>query len=264
MSSILPKPIFDDNTCFYKISPSHKALEAQWIVDTVNPNKILSIVSSGHDGIELAKLDDDTRIYLPTVTPRKIVEKSKEVSKNVIRVGKNYPECYRMLEGIIRNNENMINVSSGMVEKHLAHKRALEKLTRKFNPDYIFVPDSNMDLSVGILEGLKENEMSDITVVASILPDHFTLSPRFNTKYKHKLFFTGITFAGHDAPGLNRDYKLHGNFVSKTVASPDFCFSKYSQYYPNLDAMNFLNMEISTKFNVDSKKLVVITGDTLL
>ena len=83
MSSILPKPIFDENTCFHKISPSHKALEAQWIIDTVNPNKILSIVSSGHDGIELAKLDDDTHIYLPTVTPRKIVEKSKKSRKEI-------------------------------------------------------------------------------------------------------------------------------------------------------------------------------------
>ena len=69
---------------------------------------------------------------------------------------------------------------------------------------------------------------------------------------------------GHDAPGLNRNYKLHGNFVSKTVASPDFCFSKYSQYYPDLDGMNFITMEISTKFNPKSKKLIVLSGENLL
>lgn len=264
MNSILPTPSFDINTNFHKILPSHTALESQFIIDTVNPNKILGIVSSGHDGIELAKLDDDTHVYLPIGTPRKIVEKTKKVSKNVIRMGKNYPECYRIAEGIIRNNDNMINVSAGMIKKHNAYRRLLKIPLREFEPDYILVADSNMDLSVGILESLEENEMNDITVVACVLPDHYTLSSKFNTKYRHKPFFTGITFMGHDAPGLNRDYKLYDNFVAKTVKSPDYCYSKYSPHYPDLDAMNFLTMEIASKLNPESKKLVILTGENLL
>lgn len=264
MNSILPTPAFSDKTEFHEVLPSHKALESQYIIDTVNPNKILGIASSGHDGIELAKLDHDTHVYLPTGTPRGILEKTKQVTENVIRVGKNYPDCYRMAEGIIRNRRNMINVSSGMVNKHSAYKRMLNATLREFKPDYIFVPDSNMDLSVGILEGLKENEMDDITVVSCVLPDNFNLSPRFNTIYKHKPFFTGMTFLGHDAPGLNRNYKLFNNFVTKTVTSPDFVYNKYASFYPHLDAMNFLPMEISTKFNPNSRKLVILTGENLL
>lgn len=264
MSSILPEPIFDSNTEFHELVPSHKAIESQYIIDTVNPNKILGIVSSGHDGIELAKLDSDTHVYLPTGTPRKIIEKTKNVTKNVIRVGKNYPDCYRISEGIIRNKENMINVSAGLIEKHNAFRRILKVPLREFEFDYIFVPDSNMNLSVGILESLEENGMNDITVVACVLPDHYNISSRFNNVYRHKPFFTGITFVGHDAPGLDRDYKLYNNFVAKTVTSPDYCYSKYSPRYPDLDAMNYLSMEVASKFNPKSKKLVLLSGENLL
>ena len=264
MNSILPRPKFDDNTFFHEIVPNHKALESQWIIDNVNPNMLLGIVSMGHEGIELTKLESDTHVFMPTETPSKIYEKTKNITNNVSRVGRNYPECYDIAEGIIRNHENMLNVSTGMLKKHLAHKRILDKPILEFEPDYIFIPDSNFDLCVGILEGLKENDREDITVIACILPDHYNISPRFNKKYRHKPFFTGMSFMGFDAPGLNRNYKLYGNLAVKTVVSPDYCYTKYAHQYPNLDAMNFLPMELSTKFNPESRKLVITTGENLL
>lgn len=264
MNSILPKPSFDDNTFFHELVPSHKAIESQWIIDNVNPNKLLGIVSVGHDGIELAKLDSDIRVFMPTETPKKIYEKTKSIASKISRVGRNYPECYEIAEGVIRNEDNMINVSTGMLDKHLAHKRILEKSIHEFEPDYIFVPDSNMDLTVGILEGLKENGRDDITVVACVLPDHYSISPRFNKTYRHKPFFSSMSFMGHNSPGLNRDFKLFKNIAIKTVVSPDYCFSKYTSHYPEWDAINFLPMEISTKFNIESRKLVITTGENLL
>lgn len=264
MNSILPAPSFDDNTFFHELVPSRMSLESQWIIDNVNPNKLLGIVSMGHEGIELAKLDSDTHIFMPTETPSKIYDKTKKVSNNVSRVGRNYPECYDIAEGVIRNHENMLNVSTGMVKKHLAHKLILEKPIREFDPDYIFIPDSNLDLCVGVLEGLKENSREDITVVACILPDHYSISPRFNKTYRHKPFFSSMSFMGHDSPGLNRDFRLFNNVAIKTVVSPDYCYTKYASHYPNLDAMNFIPMEISTKFNPESRKLVITTGESLL
>ena len=264
MNSILPTPRFDDNTFFHEIVPSHKALESQWIIDNVNPNKLLGIVSMGHEGIELTKLESDTHVFMPTETPSKIYEKTKNITKNISRVGRNYPECYDIADGIIRNHENMLNVSTGMLKKHLAHKSILEKPIREFDPDYIFIPDSNLDLCVGILEGLKENDREDITVITCILPDHFRISSRFNKKYRHKPFFTGMSFMGYESPGLNLDYKLYNNLLIKTVVSPDYCYTKYASYYPDLDAMNFLPMELSTKFNPKSRKLIISTGENLL
>lgn len=264
MNSILPRPKFDNNTFFHELVPSRAALESQWIVDNVNPNKLLGIVSMGHEGIELAKLESDTHVFMPTETPAKIYEKNKNVATNISRVGRNYPECYDIAEGIIRNFENMLNVSTGMIKKHLAHKEILDKPIRNFEPDYIFVADSNMDISVGILEGLKESGNDDITVVSCVLPDHFNISSRFNKKYRHKPFFSSMSFMGHESPGLNRDHKLYNNLLIKTVTSPDFCFSKYAYYYPDWDAINYLTMEISTKFNVESRKLVVLSGENLL
>ena len=264
MNSILPAPSFDDNTFFHELVPSRIALESQWIIDNVNPNKLLGIVSMGHEGVELAKLDSDIHVFMPTETPAKIYDKTKKVANNVSRVGRNYPECYDIAEGIIRNFENMLNVSTGMVKKHLAHKLILEKPIREFDPDYIFIPDSNLDLCVGILEGLKESGREDITVVACILPDHYSISPRFNKTYRHKPFFASMSFMGHESPGLNRDYRLFKNVAIKTVVSPDYCYTKYASHYPNLDAMNFLPMELSTKFNTESRKLVITTGESLL
>ncbi len=265
MKSILPEPEFDDNTYFYEILPSHKALEAQWISENMNPNKKLGIVSTGHDGIELAKLDSDVFVFVSHETPTPILDKTKEYTQNVYRMGKNYPECYRNAEINMGNRTDMINVSAGKVAKHVANREIVEDALRNIEPDYIFIPSSNMNLTLGILEGLKEEEINGVTVVACVLPDHLNLSPRFNTNYKHKPFFTGITSMGHDAPSLHRGYKLHNNVIIKTVQSPDYCFAKYKDYYPTLGAMNYLSMEISRKFNnEDDEKLILITGENLL
>lgn len=264
MNSIIPTPVFDDNTHLHTLKPSHKAIEAEYIYETVNPNKRLGIVSMGHDGIEMAKIDSDIQVYMPTETPKKIYEKTKKLTNNVTRVGKNYPDCYETAEGIIRNNEDMLNISTGMINKHIAYEGLLDSKIQSFDPDYIFIADSNMDFTVGILESLEKSEINGITVVACILPDHFNLSPRFNKIYRHKHFFTGMSFMGFASPGLNRSYKLYNNIALKTVVSPEYCHSKYSPAYPNLDPMNFLPMEVSTKFNTESRKLVILSGENLL
>lgn len=265
MSSILPIPKFDENTHFHEILPSNKALEARWISETMNPNKRLGIVSAGHEGIELAKIDPDVFVFMSSKTPTKIIDKTREYTQNVYRMGKNYPECYHDAEVTINNRGgDMINVSAGMVGKHVANKEIVEEALRNVDPEYIFVPSSNLGLCVGILEGLKEQEIKGVTVVACILPDNLTISPRFNTTFNHKPFYTGVTSMGFNVPALNRDYKLYNNFVIKTIRSPEFCYYKYSPYYPKLDAMNFLSMEVSTKFNKDVEKLVIVTGENLL
>ena len=265
MSSLIPNPTFDLKTEFKTMIPSHKTLEAYWILDFVNPNKTLGIVSTGHEGIELGKLESDIIVYMPKETPEKIVDKTRNVTNKVTLVGKNYPECYLAAVDIIdSDSDKMLNVSAGMLTKHIAHKTVMEILLREYTPDYVFLADSNMDFTVGLLESLNENERGDITVVSCVLPDNFTLSPRFNTVYDHKPFFTGFSFLGHDNPGLNARYRLYNNLVTKTVTSPDYCFAKYNPHYPDIDPMNYLPMEISTKFNKDSKKLILLTGDSLL
>lgn len=238
-------------------SGSCKDHETNWILKN-NIGKVkMGIVSTGNAALSLVKSTNHPHIFVPENTPESKIELLKKFSVNVKILGATYPECYELANNYMRKH-NIYNVSAGKIKKYLGNAVLAQKLHQKYNPSYVFVPASNLDLAVGLCKEFKKLKQQTI-VVACVLPDH-PLSAKYFDDYNHNSYSSCITFDKTGIPGLNKEYKNQENLMIKNVDDPDEIYKKYVKFYPNIDPVCYLPLSIAEISKVEEDIIVILTG----
>jgi hypothetical protein len=201
----------------HTVSGSHKDWETNTILKNVKGKA--GIASTGNAGISLAHYKrHESYVYVPTNTPIEKINKILSFTPNVVQIGQNYVECFKLAAQLMKEN-HITNVTAGIIDRSVGDQQISVQIHELYGvPDLVFVPSANLDCAVGIASWFKRNDF-DTKVVACVLPDH-PLSPLLdkNIIYDRKAYSSCITYDSEgNMPGLNLKYLDLDNLIIDSI-----------------------------------------------